>query len=206
MSRAKNVSNPRKQPLQERSRLTVNTILQASTQILNQIGLEDLSTNKIAQKAGISIGSLYQYFPNKESIIAALLEQYVEKQFFIIREEMGKQKGKDLESTIRSIVHAYLAGKKSTTKFNKFFAQMLFKIDGIKQIQLIDDRVADFLKQHVMVYKNELRDGNIDWMVFNMINIMKVVPVSVMFDSKLKLDDPDFEEELCLLLIGYLKR
>jgi hypothetical protein len=83
---------------------------------------------------------------------------------------------------------------------------MLFKIDGIKQIQLIDDRVADFLKQHVMVYKNELRDGNIDWMVFNMINIMKVVPVSVMFDSKLKLDDPDFEEELCLLLIGYLKR
>jgi AcrR family transcriptional regulator len=64
----------RKKPQQERARVTVAAILEAAGQLLVQKGFAGSSTNAIAKRAGVSIGSLYQYFPNKESIFLALLE------------------------------------------------------------------------------------------------------------------------------------
>jgi AcrR family transcriptional regulator len=64
---------PRKQPLQKRSGETVSAILEATAHILQRSGLTGLSTNSIAERAGVSIGSLYQYFPNKDAIIARLI-------------------------------------------------------------------------------------------------------------------------------------
>jgi len=67
---------PRKTPRQERSRLTVDAILMAAAHILKTEGPERATTNRIAEKAGVSIGSLYQYFPNKEAIVALLRERH----------------------------------------------------------------------------------------------------------------------------------
>ena len=66
----------RKLPQQERSRIAVAAILEATTRILTEEGYEKANTNRIAERAGVSIGSLYQYFPNKESLITALLVQH----------------------------------------------------------------------------------------------------------------------------------
>jgi AcrR family transcriptional regulator len=60
---------PNKNAIQERAKMTVDAILQATTYILKRQGHEGLTTNKIAEKAGVNIASLYQYFPNKESIL-----------------------------------------------------------------------------------------------------------------------------------------
>ncbi|XDA98429.1 TetR/AcrR family transcriptional regulator [Sulfitobacter sp. LCG007] len=66
-------NQPRKQPRQERSRATRAAILEAAARILEQEGRDSLTTNRIAVRAGVSIGSLYQYFPNKAAILASLL-------------------------------------------------------------------------------------------------------------------------------------
>jgi AcrR family transcriptional regulator len=63
---------PNKNAIQERAKMTVDAILQATTYILKRQGHEGLTTNKIAEKAGVNIASLYQYFPNKESILFSL--------------------------------------------------------------------------------------------------------------------------------------
>lgn len=68
---------PRRQPKQGRSRLLVNAIIQACQQILEKEGVEQLSTQRIADVAGVTIGSLYQYFPNKEAIIANLFQEKI---------------------------------------------------------------------------------------------------------------------------------
>ena len=65
----------RKKATQGRAQVTVNSILQATTHIIEKSGLDQLSTNHIAKKAGVSIGSLYQYFPSKESILIQLVEK-----------------------------------------------------------------------------------------------------------------------------------
>lgn len=64
---------PRKSPLQDRSAATVAAILEAAARVLERRGLDALTTNRVAEAAGVSIGSLYQYFPNKDAIVAALI-------------------------------------------------------------------------------------------------------------------------------------
>ncbi|OEZ55440.1 TetR/AcrR family transcriptional regulator [Duganella sp. HH105] len=66
---------PRKTPSQPRSAQTVETILEGAAHILEQQGLEGYTTNAIAARAGVSIGSLYQYFPTKDAITVALIER-----------------------------------------------------------------------------------------------------------------------------------
>lgn len=66
---------PRKAPRQHRSRELVEWILEAATRILAADGLAGLTTNRVAALAGISVGSLYQYFPNKDAIVVALVER-----------------------------------------------------------------------------------------------------------------------------------
>lgn len=66
----------RKMPSQERSRFTVDTIIQASTYILMEKGWKGLTTNAIAERAGVNISSLYQFFPNKEAIVAELQRRH----------------------------------------------------------------------------------------------------------------------------------
>src|ERR1700712_1724802 len=69
-------TNPRKYASQDRSRLTVDALLEATARILVKEGYDRASTNRIADAAGVSVGSLYQYFPSKEALVAALIEQH----------------------------------------------------------------------------------------------------------------------------------
>ncbi|CAN7378805.1 TetR/AcrR family transcriptional regulator [Caballeronia sp. dw_19] len=67
--------SPRKLPAQGRAAKTVDTILDAAADVLDRLGLEGYNTNYIADRAGVSIGSLYQYFPSKDAVTAALIER-----------------------------------------------------------------------------------------------------------------------------------
>jgi AcrR family transcriptional regulator len=64
----------RREPSQDRSLETVRTLLDATAQVLTEVGVEKTSTNKIAKRADVAVGSIYQYFPNKEALIGALVE------------------------------------------------------------------------------------------------------------------------------------
>src|ERR1700677_2744069 len=67
--------DPRKPPTQSRATETVNAVLEAAARILERYGFEGYTTNAIAERAGVSIGSLYQYFPGKDAITVALIER-----------------------------------------------------------------------------------------------------------------------------------
>jgi AcrR family transcriptional regulator len=70
--------NTRKIPVQARSRATFDAIVEAATYILTEEGWGGLTTNAIAERAGVNIGSLYQYFPNKQAVIAELQRRHAE--------------------------------------------------------------------------------------------------------------------------------
>lgn len=69
--------NPRKKPQQRRSRATIETIFEATIQVLLANGFEKTTTIQIAERAGVSVGSLYQYFPNKRALLAAIVKRHV---------------------------------------------------------------------------------------------------------------------------------
>ncbi|MFD2231268.1 TetR/AcrR family transcriptional regulator [Alkalimarinus sediminis] len=70
---------PRRLPVQGRSRERVNVILSSTLELIIDVGVQGLKTSEIARKAGISLPSLYRYFPNKTAIIKAIAQQHIEK-------------------------------------------------------------------------------------------------------------------------------
>ena len=63
----------RKQPRQQRSAALVSAVLDAAVQVLTREGAARFTTARVAERAGVSIGSLYQYFPDKDAVMLALL-------------------------------------------------------------------------------------------------------------------------------------
>jgi AcrR family transcriptional regulator len=81
---------PRKRPSQSRSAHTVDTILDATARILVERGYASTSTNAVAERAGVSVGSLYQYFPNKDALIAALHTRHIGRMKTVIENALAR--------------------------------------------------------------------------------------------------------------------
>ena len=100
--------NPRKAPRQSRAQATHDAILEAATQILSAVGLNGFNTNAVAARAGTSIGSLYQYFPNKDALMVALIHRQKIGMFKTISLAMAKATERDLETSIRILIRAVM--------------------------------------------------------------------------------------------------
>jgi AcrR family transcriptional regulator len=85
---------PRKTPTQARSEDTVASIVEAAAQVLETKGLEGFNTNAVAERAGVSIGSLYQYFPNKDALTVALIRRETKRFHDDASIALGKRSGR----------------------------------------------------------------------------------------------------------------
>jgi AcrR family transcriptional regulator len=103
LSMKKTALKPRKKPLQKRSLAMIETILQATARVLERESLTGFNTNRVAEVAGISIGSLYQYFPNKDALIAALIAQNQQSLKLLFEKTIDESKGKSLHASIKAL-------------------------------------------------------------------------------------------------------
>jgi len=96
---------PRKSPSQERSRRTVDRILDAATRIFHEQGYTGATTNDIADEADISVGSLYQYFPNKDALLVALTQRHIATTTTDLTNLLlDLPRDSDIETTFRTVV------------------------------------------------------------------------------------------------------
>jgi AcrR family transcriptional regulator len=98
--------NLRKSPRQARAVATVEAIAQAATQLLREGGLATMTTNAVAARAGVSIGSLYQYFPNRDALMVELIRREQRGHVERVRSALLLCEGLDLEATVRLLVRA----------------------------------------------------------------------------------------------------
>ncbi|MFE7276348.1 TetR/AcrR family transcriptional regulator [Streptomyces sp. NPDC057623] len=105
------MSTPRKRPRQQRSRETYDAILEAAAQLFERDGYARTTTNHIAERAGVSIGSLYQYFPNKDALLYALGERHVHHLAVELAHVLAelRRSAPPLEDTVRTVVTALAA-------------------------------------------------------------------------------------------------
>jgi AcrR family transcriptional regulator len=116
---------PRKRPTQQRSRATVEAILQAAAYILVKRGWQALTTNAVAERAGVNIASLYQFFPNKESILAELERRHVAETRASMAEVFARHQGDSIEARVRTLVQAALAAHAVAPELHREFADRL---------------------------------------------------------------------------------
>ena len=94
----------RRQPKQERSRQTVDVVLDGVQRVLRREGARAITTNRIAEAAGVSVGSLYQYFPDKQAIFAALHDRHVEQVREVMERTSADCGARSLEDFTRELV------------------------------------------------------------------------------------------------------
>jgi AcrR family transcriptional regulator len=112
---------PRKKPLQRRSQETVEVILEAAAQIFGEAGYDEGTTNRIAERAGVSIGSLYQYFPNKNALLVALVEREVDAGIARMQGWLEDARGArgDLGELLRTFVVAMVELHRSSPELHR---------------------------------------------------------------------------------------
>ena len=94
----------RRDPKQQRSRQTVDAVLEAVQRVLKRHGAEAITTNRIAEAAGVSLGSLYQYFPDKQAIFTALYDRHVDEVRHVIDRTMADCSSASLTDFTREVV------------------------------------------------------------------------------------------------------
>ncbi|MCP5056728.1 MAG: TetR/AcrR family transcriptional regulator [bacterium] len=101
----------RKKPIQARSRQTVKSILEAADRVLRRDGYDAASTNRIAQIAGYSVGSLYQYFADKESVVRTLIDQSLAVEDELVGDCLAKGAGEPLGQALGALVEFLLQSR-----------------------------------------------------------------------------------------------
>lgn len=109
---------PRKAPRQARSRATVDVILDGAARILEAQGEAGFTTNRVAAVAGVSVGTLYQYFPGKAAVLAALVAREQKARAERLAALAAAMQGLDLPSTVRALVRALVAGERERPRLS----------------------------------------------------------------------------------------
>src|SRR5512146_42152 len=112
-------TNPRKRPSQARSRATVDALLEATARILVREGFDRASTNRIAEEAGVSIGSLYQYFPGKEALVGAVIDRHKQELREVAREVLAEIVTLPLEEAVGKLVVVAIAAHRVDPKLHR---------------------------------------------------------------------------------------
>jgi AcrR family transcriptional regulator len=138
----------RKAPGQARSKETVNVILEASARILESEGLHGFNTNAVAAKAGVSVGSLYQYFPNKDAILLALIERFEDTTQEAILEALRSGKGRALKPGLRLFVRALVVMHYRRPKLNRVLEAEEERLGGGAEDFAFRPGLFDLLQEH----------------------------------------------------------
>jgi AcrR family transcriptional regulator len=132
---------PRKLPVQARSAASVDAILEATIQVLLSVGKERLTTTRVASRAGVSVGTLYQYFPNKSALLQAVLKRHLEQVAEAVERVCREQKGNSLKQMTPALINAFLDAKMKDPKASVAFYAVSSDVDGAKIVQRVRVRV-----------------------------------------------------------------
>ena len=122
--------SPRKKPVQDRSAQTVTIIFEATVQVLLALGPEKLTTTKVADRAGVSVGTLYQYFSDKQSLLAAVLKKHLEDVADAVALACKENQGKALEPMVNALVKAFFDAKFAHPEMSKALYSIAADIEG----------------------------------------------------------------------------
>ena len=196
---------PRKTPVQARAKVTWNVILDAAAQVLLRRGYEKATTDRIAERAGVSIGSIYEYFPNKESIFAALMLRWNEERWEVLSafqddEVLG------LEASVRASVRARIAATLLNPRLNSALSLEVPHHVTADQGKAMFEVFLRLSVEKLSMYEDELREGDLYLMAELVIHATHAMVDNLAASSPERLASQEFEDELSLMMYRYFAK
>lgn len=119
-------------------------------------GYDGASTNKIAAVAGVSIGSLYQYFPSKEALVAAVIDRHMHEMMQAVRDALAKVATRPIEVAARELVSVMLDAHRVNPKLHRVLAEQTPRTGRLENIEAIDREAYALVRGYLEAHRDEL--------------------------------------------------
>lgn len=152
-------TSARKTPRQARSKMMVETILDATARVLIEQGFSGTTTNRVAERAGISVGSLYQYFPSREALVAAVAQRYSETMKASLEALLVQTQAENLETALRRLLLGITDVHAVDPELSRILATELPRLGDMEWRKDIASRAIAIAEALLTSHRHELRDG-----------------------------------------------
>jgi AcrR family transcriptional regulator len=193
----------RRKPQQRRARQTVDAILEAVIRLLKREGFAAISTNRIAEVAGVSIGSVYQYFPDKRAIFVALHQRHIEQIDRLVEAKLFEHASSPLDTLMRAMIDAMVdAHTVDPELFELMATEVPHRADGTKDFAT---RLHGAFRLAVQSHVHELKKGrDLDKTVFLVTNMVDALAHAAALRRPAGLSLDDAKAETTRAVLAYL--
>lgn len=195
--------SPRKKPVQRRSQQTVAAILEATARILIEDGYKGLNTNRVAELAGVSIGSLYQYFPNKEAMVLALAEQHMAKQIEVLQGLSLELRQLPLSDAIRQVIKTVIKATMIDAELHRAFVTDLVQL-GEPILKRLQEQAEAALRSPLELRRDEILPKDLKLAAFFLVSAVDSIILRTLTVARDRVNLEDLEDELHALVLRYL--
>ena len=148
---------PRKVPRQKRALVTVDVILEATAHVLRTIGYDALTTNKVADAAGVSVGSLYQYFPGKDALVTALMLRVFDRQRAAFLAALGDMAAAPIADVIEVVVATLLETHAADPRLSEVLMNQVPRVGELAEVMAYnEEKIAKPLHAFLQARRDDL--------------------------------------------------
>lgn len=202
---ARSVKSPRKLPQQARAQSTVHAILEATVQVLEREGPEAATTTRIAEVAGVGVGTLYQYFSHRDAILDALQEREFSRTLALLQSVLSDE---HLRRSPKEIVMACISGMAelyvACPGVHRVLAMEGLRTQKADRLQSFDLRVVALVRHFLAATNAPVRRKNLEAAAFVAFQCVRATMLASLLETPAGLNDETLVEELADLLLRYL--
>lgn len=198
------IPQPRKSPRQQRSQQTVDIILQATARVLAEHGYAGTNTNRIAETAGVSVGSLYQYFPNKNALIAALHDRHDQQMLALIDEVLDGNPAATLRERVAAIVAASLRAHLLEPALHRVLEREFPLFDQPRDHSRADQDIHRRMRHLLELHREEIAQQDRELATYVVLRIMESLVHAVALEPPAGFDPRQLERAVVDAVMGYL--
>jgi AcrR family transcriptional regulator len=171
-------------------------------------GYDRASTNKIAAVAGVSIGSLYQYFPNKEALVAAVIDRHTQELSQVFRNALLKVAARPIEVAARELVAAAIDGHRVDPKLHRVLAEEVPRTGRLENIETVERNACAFVRGYLEVHRSEIAIADLDLAAFIVVTTVEALTHSAVLrrpDILANEKAGEYVDEVTRLVLRYLR-
>ena len=159
-------TKPRKSASQQRSRATVDALVEATARILVREGFDKASTNRIAEQAGVSIGSLYQYFPGKEALVAAVIDRHNQATMRLVRDALAEVARQPVAQAVRRLVTVAIEAHRIDPRLHRVLSEQIPRTGRLQDVEAFNREAHALLRAWLEAHRGELGATDLDLAAF----------------------------------------